>query len=147
VVQIIWQATKARKVSDIACNPSLAPTGFFIFGLLKRKLRGIFLTDEEDFISRVLVIWDAIPEYIVIPPSVDMTWIKRLLCVIKNTSEYYSKYEGNCNLTKNKGFIEGQEFSIPRLLESGAFVGTACLFAWIEWNFLSFHLRMLRAQD
>jgi hypothetical protein len=66
--------TNICKIPDPAYSPDLAPSDLFLFGLLKEKLRGTVLTDEEDFISGVWAIFDEISESIL--TSVDVTWIK-----------------------------------------------------------------------
>jgi hypothetical protein len=94
------EATNPQRVLHPACSPDLTLSNFFLFGFLKEKFRRIAHPDDEDLISHGQVIFDEIPESVLI--LVHMTWIKRFRWVIKNKCEYYSKQKRKLDFDKTQ---------------------------------------------
>jgi transposase len=81
------ERAKLRVMPQPPYSPDLAPSDFFLFGYLKRRLRGKCCKTAEDLVREAKKIMDNIPKTTRL--RVFRTWMWRLETVIANEVDYY----------------------------------------------------------
>jgi hypothetical protein len=77
---------KIQRILHPAYSPDFAPSDFFLFGYLKRKLTEYDIPDRQNLTSVITQIFDEIgPETVM---AVFETWITMLEWVIEHKREY-----------------------------------------------------------
>jgi hypothetical protein len=79
------QATKVRRMARPAYGSDRAPSEFFLFGLTKRRIQGIYFPDREALKSAICRIFREIGQKVL--ASVFLDWIERFEWVFENDGE------------------------------------------------------------
>ena len=70
-------------------SPDIAPSDFFLFGYLKKQLKGMIFHTEEMFLNKIMLDLRQIDKQMLI--RVFEEWIRRLRIVISSGGEYFIK--------------------------------------------------------
>jgi len=81
------ESIKAKRVEHPPYSPDLAPSDFFLFGVLKEKLSGSSFSSSEDLISKIRGKFAQLDKEML--HRVYFNWIERLEWVVENSGEYY----------------------------------------------------------
>jgi hypothetical protein len=90
---------KIQRIFHPAYSPDLAPSDFFLFGRLKRKLTEYEISDRQRLESAIIYIFDGIGQKTFI--AVFETWINRLERVIEREGAYFHQEIKNEEMLEN----------------------------------------------
>jgi histone-lysine N-methyltransferase SETMAR len=84
-----FERRKLARAEHPAYSPDLSPCDFWLFGLLKEKLKDRELQGISSLHRSITELWDAVTFEEV--QAVFREWMKRLSWVIRNGGEYFTK--------------------------------------------------------